>query len=538
MANSPVLARVAPSLVLAVMALSLGGSAQAGPPSVASHLDDPPPGVALGTRASTAALRAAAKIDKYPGKAGRKASAATTDVAATAVADVVPAGDPGVPTLAQHLSPSCSGTGTDGNRVQVIYAVDSGKTDRYTTLLPQLQSWVADVDDTVGVSAAKTGGNRRVRWVHNACMPVIAHEVLPAGTLAAGFNSTYTALKARGYTSAARKYLVFADDSALCGVGQMYNDSAKAATNANNGAYTMFARVDSPCWTFPAGWHSTPAHELMHTLGGVQNDSPNTTKASHCRDESDVMCYADGGLLGTMLSVCASMEHLLDCRNDDYFSTLPPAGSYLATHWNPADSSFLESVTPPTPAPTVAITGVSKVRAGLPATYTATASTADTTFKWTASPAACVPGAATAATVVVVCPSTYTGSVQLSLDGTRPGSATGKATKTITLDAATKATMTTTLTASPSTVTAGGSATLTAKLSYGTTPVRGNVTFYEWTTTGTWKALTSARDTGADGVSTFAVVPSRTTTYAVQASYAATGGWNPTTRVKTVVTRG
>lgn len=93
------------------------------------------------------------------------------------------------------MAPSCSGTGTDGNRVQVIYAVESGRTDRYSTLLPQLRSWVADVDDTFAVSAAKTSpggpqGSRRVRWVHRAtsggCTPVIARVVLPAGSCATG----------------------------------------------------------------------------------------------------------------------------------------------------------------------------------------------------------------------------------------------------------------------------------------------------------------------------------------------------------------
>jgi len=41
-----------------------------------------------------------------------------------------------------------------------------------------------------------------------------------------GISSTIDALKERGYTSRARKYLVFADDTKLCGIGQMCADSS------------------------------------------------------------------------------------------------------------------------------------------------------------------------------------------------------------------------------------------------------------------------------------------------------------------------
>lgn len=187
----------------------------------------------------------------------------------------------------------------------------------------------------------------------------------------------------------------------------------------------------------------------MHNLGGVQNDAPNTTMAGHCRDETDTMCYADGGTLGTMLSVCAGSEHLLDCREDDHYSTAPPAGSYLATHWNPADSSFLDNLAPVTPAPTVSITGATSLRAGLAGTYTATSSAPGTSLTWTAAPAARAPGAKTAASVVVVCPAEYTGTVQLTVDGAVAGGATARATMSVTLAASPLATMTTSLTASP-----------------------------------------------------------------------------------------
>jgi hypothetical protein len=64
------------------------------------------------------------------------------------------------------------------------------------------------------------------------------------------------------------------------------------------------------------------------------------------------MCYDDdaSGPV-TMTVVCPPEdEALLDCGHDDYFSTSPPAGNYLASHWNTATSSFLESTPGPQPA--------------------------------------------------------------------------------------------------------------------------------------------------------------------------------------------
>ena len=39
---------------------------------------------------------------------------------------------------------------------------------------------------------------------------------------------------------------------------------------------------------------SVALHEVTHTLGAVQNGAPHSSKAGHCTDEWDIMCYADG----------------------------------------------------------------------------------------------------------------------------------------------------------------------------------------------------------------------------------------------------
>ena len=56
-------------------------------------------------------------------------------------------------------------------------------------------------------------------------------------------------------------------------------------------------------------------------------------------------------------------EALLDCGDDDYFNTSPPAGNYLATHWNTANSSFLQDDDAPLPAQ-LSLTGAATITYG------------------------------------------------------------------------------------------------------------------------------------------------------------------------------
>ena len=54
------------------------------------------------------------------------------------------------------------------------------------------------------------------------------------------------------------------------------------------------------------------------------------------------MCHSDTADTAVRV-VCGdrAQEQRLDCGNDDYFHTDPKPGSYLATHWNLADSAYL-----------------------------------------------------------------------------------------------------------------------------------------------------------------------------------------------------
>ena len=290
-----------------------------------AHEDAPPAGVDVNKPVSTAVLEA---------RAGGRAGA------------VRAAQEAGIAVPAAMAAPTdrvrCDGDGTSGYRTQAMYVTTSDRANRFAVLQDQIQQWAAGVDAVFNLSAAKTGGVRNVRYVtettgNGACTAKVLNVTLPPGSFAS-FGATVTAMQNLGYANPARKYLMWVDGTGQCGIAQTYLDSRPEQTNANNGSSAQFARIDTACW---GGSTSVEAHELAHTMGTVQNDAPHSTRGGHCWDESDRMCYADGGS-HPMRPVCpADQEPLLDCNDDDYYSTYPPAGSYLATHWNAASSRFL-----------------------------------------------------------------------------------------------------------------------------------------------------------------------------------------------------
>lgn len=297
--------------------------------SICVHHDEAPPGVDVTEHVPTSELLDREGVGARVQEAAEGLGLPTTPATTATSPDV-----------------TCDGDGTSGYRVQPMYVVEAGKTNRFTALRDSMRVWAAGTDDVVNRSAALTGGVRHLRYVTAAggggCVADVLNVTVPAGSLAS-FGSTITAVQALGYTSPTRKYLMWTDATSLCGVATMYTSDTDSQSNPNNGSYPQYARVDSGCWGLGngSGQHSVEAHEVLHTLGGVQSTAPHGTRAGHCWDESDTMCYADGGGFA-MQQICpTSAEFFLDCRNDDYFSTFPDPGSYLDLHWNSADSRFL-----------------------------------------------------------------------------------------------------------------------------------------------------------------------------------------------------
>jgi hypothetical protein len=333
------------------------GGYEVGDRSTCTHGPDPVP-AGLDVKRSVTPVATVAKAPVLPAR-----DAAAPDDQTLIAEEGAVAGD-GTAALLPDAAPAagaavgpngvvCDGDGVAGKRVQVLYAYAAGTTSRFSKYLASFRTWAAGVDTIYDASAQETGGVRHLRYVTTADCQVAVDEVeVPAGAMDT-FNATIGALRTLGYNRTDRKYMIFGESQVYCGIGSFAGDDRAGSVNRSNGG-PSYGRSDSGCWS--AG---TAAHELGHNLGAVNNSSPNSSKAGHCVDEYDVMCYKDTST--TLLrSVCTDRAHdqRLDCNHDDYYNTAPSPGSYLSTHWNVADNDFLirdkdGSTPPPTPTPTV-----------------------------------------------------------------------------------------------------------------------------------------------------------------------------------------
>jgi hypothetical protein len=230
---------------------------------------------------------------------------------------------------------ACEGDGRTGKRVQVLYLHEFGTPSRYTEFLGSMRTWSAGVDQIFDASAAETGGSRHVRFVTTPqCRVDVAEVQVPQGALQS-FHRNIDALTQLGYNRSDRKYLIFADSSVYCGIGTFMADSRKGQNNRNNGG-PSYGRVDAGCWG-----SQMAAHELTQTLGASLQGSPHSTGAGSCTDDYDLLCGPDRSKAAIHTVCPKSHENRLDCGHDDYFSTNPRPGSYLADNWNVANSEFL-----------------------------------------------------------------------------------------------------------------------------------------------------------------------------------------------------
>ncbi len=340
----------------------VGGYEITGPGDCTHGPDAPPPG--LDVKHDVAPVTGAVAAPVVPDRdttAGPSDSDVVGDQSTFDIGGAAPAADPtpeaGPGTAEAVVGPNgvvCEGDGVTGKRVQVLYVRDAATASRFSQFLGSFRTWAAGVDVIYDASAQETGGSRHLRYVTTPdCNVDVREAEVPAGAMA-NFSSMISALKTLGYNRTDRKYMVFGESDVYCGIGNFPSDDRPDSTNRSNSG-PHYGRSDKGCWSA-----SVAAHELGHNLGAVSNNAPNSSKAGHCVDEFDVMCYKDTPNT-VLVTKCADRAHdkRLDCNHDDYYSTNPSAGSFLATHWNVANNQFLirgDGGGGPTPTPTASPT--------------------------------------------------------------------------------------------------------------------------------------------------------------------------------------
>lgn len=228
--------------------------------------------------------------------------------------------------------------GSDGKRVQVVVA-------HSTAPVPETMMRIRRYVDEVHAIFRVNG--RRVRWVTEdwSCEPLVRGFRVPDG-FDGDTDDLRDVMDAAGMDSADRKYFVVIAADVPFGrdhVGGMAygldsDDSRKDPAEQKS--------ANSPGWAFTRGDNpDAGAHELLHLFGAVKKDAPNADRTGHCDDGQDLMCY-DAQVEGSLPTrdVCRpwGSRPLFDCNNDDYWSVDPEPGSYLDSHWNVADSPWLE----------------------------------------------------------------------------------------------------------------------------------------------------------------------------------------------------
>jgi Ricin-type beta-trefoil lectin domain-like len=235
---------------------------------------------------------------------------------------------------------TCSGDGNSGNRVKVVYVFETGS-DRFTAVEPAIRQAIWEAQTNINDSARRDGGQRFLRFVHDAnCQAVIDKVELPPGSIVNdnNFGRDFTALlQARGYNATNRVYLLVAEGWNGCGNAEVVNDTSPGTGNQHN-FQTNYARIavhpDGGC----LGGHEV-THELAHVFGGLLPGAPHNDGSGHCTDGQETLCQ------DTAILACPDPIEIRmwDCGRDDYFG-VTPQGSWLPTHWNAArDSTYLDA---------------------------------------------------------------------------------------------------------------------------------------------------------------------------------------------------
>lgn len=268
------------------------------------------------------------------------------------------------PAAADSSAPDlCAGDGVSGRRVRVYYGYPSDTPENASAYRTSIRQSVAMADASLDAQTPRAEGQHlRIHCRNGRRVTVGSIALLPiGGDNTFTFDDVIESLVSRvenGLGSANMDtprftYVVFVDNVTCCfgpaGQGTIYwDDRADPDRNFNNRleAGPRFAVVELRGSTAADAF--VFLHEVGHTIGAVQVSAPHSTGWGHCYTTVDVMCSADGGPWfvggGTMVSVCAQPpvgQFTFDCEGGDYYEVDPAPGSFLARHWNTADSGWL-----------------------------------------------------------------------------------------------------------------------------------------------------------------------------------------------------
>jgi hypothetical protein len=328
--------------------------------------------IAISALLLTAAPAAAHGVEGAITHLDTRAELAFVDVAATAAAAAVP---DALPYEWCGEARTTDGTAHDAlpassPRFKLVYAHPADRPDRFDGWRNALQGNVALIQRFL---ASQSGGAKALRVdMGTSCGPQyvdlqVVHLSGPRSQYVDNFSAIVREVEPRlGQSGGPRNVVILADT--LNGGGYDYglgeNVLGSAGDRRGSGnvhnyggfASVLFSRdgLPAPGAGARSWWPEGFLHEISHNLGAVQWSSPHSTQPAgfslprygHCWQGADVMCYVeDGGAAHAMQYDCprvgGAIPQAYDCGRDDYFNPAPPAGSYLATHWNVYDSAFL-----------------------------------------------------------------------------------------------------------------------------------------------------------------------------------------------------
>lgn len=236
----------------------------------------------------------------------------------------------------KRRTPSCATDMQTQPHVQMVYVSPTDRPDRYSQRLGEIHRQIEMMNGMLYREGNEFGRPMRYRMACSGGKPSVPNIRLNVSSETDPFTVAVD-LRRQGFVSPLAKYWIYFDGPPpapnVGGVAlNLAFDDRLSSTNANNygPAYGIFYGEIGTELTRTG----TLMHEGAHNLGAVQRSAPNSTGAGHCTDDSDVMCYADGGARQSeyRIDVCSRLH--FDCNHNDYFNPNPGKKNYLASHWN------------------------------------------------------------------------------------------------------------------------------------------------------------------------------------------------------------